>query len=558
MGHKIINVSVLGSLFLAAGLIGCSIEDAERAPGADRGTWQPTDRADENASCSGSCGDQSAAGCWCDDACAEYGDCCPDKGAVCDGNGGGGNDGAQPNTGEPGAALGSFEFTYYWVTEESAFGGANTAKLYDNNCNTLATVSQGFANAIKLEGTGRLNDGRVLNYWGACNCSNSPCYFEVDASHPWGHGVQNRALSPYRSVAVDKNVVAYGTMLYIAKLDGVQMPGDAPWGGFVHDGCVSADDTGSAINGKHLDFFAARKPDYLSLNGVLGVSHVDVREGGERCAGGGGVGDGGNNGGGGNNDPVPPPGGGGDDLCFGTTCMPLVPASSVGSGYSYPSPLNGNANYRKPIRYIDLEAVGNPQIATNFKLSEVAQTYKGRYAVVQPHAIARLQALRNQVGALKVNSGYRSPTYNSSVGGATHSRHMFGDAFDLAPVSVSINTLESACTNHGGKLVEYTSHVHCDWRYDSVDSKLFGDALFEEPPLPLSAGLSATLQDNGGLWSAPAEGFDEGEPMRRWKALDADGDVIFETTGESFAPPSGTATIEVTVGAQIELSTDLD
>ncbi|MCH9681572.1 MAG: hypothetical protein K0V04_09075 [Deltaproteobacteria bacterium] len=556
MERNITNVGLLGSLFFAVGLTGCVVEDEGRTVGADRGTWQSGEKADDTATCAGSCNDQAAAGCWCDEQCSDYGDCCPDKASVCDGGGNGGDGPAA--SGDPGAALGSFQLTYYWVTEESAFGGADTAKLYDKSCNVLASVPNGFADAIKLEGTGRLTDGTVLNYWGACNCPRSPCYFEVDASHPWGHGVQNRALSPFRSVAVDKDVVAYGTKLYIEKLDGVMMPGEAPWGGFVHDGCVSADDTGSAINGKHLDFFAARKPDYLALNGLLGVGNVDVREGGERCNGGGNDG--------GNDDPAPPPpGGNGSDLCFpganggNNVCVPLVPASQVGSGYGYPSPLSGSANYRKPIRYIDLEAVGDLQIAANFKLSEVAQSWKGRYAVVQPHAIARLQTLRNQVGGLKVNSGYRNPNYNSQVGGATHSRHMYGDAFDLAPLSTSLSTLESACTSNGGKLVEYNSHVHCDWRYDAVDTKLFGDALVaDDTPFALAAGLSAWLEHRDGRWYAPADGFDEGEPVRRWKALDADGDVILESKGESFAPPSGTATVEVLVGAQIELTADVD
>ena len=236
-----------------------------------------------------------------------------------------------------------------------------------------------------------------------------------------------------------------------------------------------------------------------------------------------------------------------------------MPASEVGSGYGYPGPLSGNVNYRAPIKYIDLEAVGELQIAPNFALSEVAQSWKGRYAVVQPHAISRLQTLRNALGAIKVNSGYRSPSYNASVDGATHSRHMYGDAFDLDPTSTSLSALESACTSNGGKLVEYTSHVHCDWRYDAVDPILFGAlAAGTGPELDLSdSPFSARLEHHDGAWFAPAEGFDEGEPMRRWTALDADGEVIAEQTGESFVPPSGTATVEVLVGAQIELATDL-
>lgn len=35
-------------------------------------------------SCVNSCGGQSPDGCWCDSACAQYGDCCADKASVCD------------------------------------------------------------------------------------------------------------------------------------------------------------------------------------------------------------------------------------------------------------------------------------------------------------------------------------------------------------------------------------------------------------------------------------------------------------------------------------------
>jgi hypothetical protein len=35
--------------------------------------------------CEGSCGGKSPTGCWCDDQCSQFGDCCPDKADVCDG-----------------------------------------------------------------------------------------------------------------------------------------------------------------------------------------------------------------------------------------------------------------------------------------------------------------------------------------------------------------------------------------------------------------------------------------------------------------------------------------
>lgn len=253
-----------------------------------------------------------------------------------------------------------------------------------------------------------------------------------------------------------------------------------------------------------------------------------------------------------------------DELCFlgpdrdNSVCFPLARPGSP-SGYNYPSPLNNN--YRAPIAYIDLDEVDeSTKIAPNFTLSEIATRAKGRYAVVQPHAVERIQAMRDAAGSLRINSGYRSPSYNSGVGGATRSRHMYGDAFDIKPLSTSINALEGVCTSNGGKLVEYNSHVHCDWRYDPQDSKLFGSLAVAPGTHPDDFALeefTATIERHEGLLTAPAEGFDEGEPVRRWTAFDADGNVLEEFKGETFAPPASAASVVVDVGRVVEVSADL-
>jgi 3D (Asp-Asp-Asp) domain-containing protein len=455
-----------------------------------------------------------------------------------------------------GASLGTFEFTYYWVASEASYTGAKDTSVYNSQCTKLATVPKKFWDALKLEGTGRLTDGRLLNYSGPCGCARSPCFKELGADKPWGEGVQSRALSPYRSIAVDKNKIAYGSWMYIPELDGVMMPGDAPWGGWLHDGCVQAADTGSAIVGKHIDFFVGLKSSYTSLINTEGLASVTVRHGGTLCTG------------------EPPE----DDddapqdepqdepdvttqVCFpgadnqNTTCLPLAfPVNPT--GYKYPAPLN--ANYRSPIAYLDLDAVDvNTKVAPNFKLGEFVSRAKGRYAVLQPHAVARMQTLRGQLGSISLNSGYRSPTYNASVGGANSSRHMFGDGFDFVGNNVTLTKAENACTNNGGFLVEYSSHVHCDWRGTNVDPLFYGAvAVATDPELPLAA-FSATLSQENGTWYADAGGFDEGEPMRRWTALDAAGEVLVETTGESFVAPATTARIEVVVGAVVHLAADL-
>ena len=242
----------------------------------------------------GSCGSDSG-----DDAASGGGSASGSGGTVSSGGaagrasgGAGGSGGSAGSSGdasidaakpEPGKLLGSFVLTYYWVTTEAEFSGPKDTNLYDPKCNLLATVPAKFAQSLKLEGTGRLDDGRLLNYDGACSCPASPCYIEADAQHPWGYGVQGKALEPFRSFAVDPAEIPYGSRVYVPELDGVSVPGDAPWGGFVHDGCMSADDTGGGIVGKHVDWFVALKSSYTSLDGQLSLANVTVHEGGARC-----------------------------------------------------------------------------------------------------------------------------------------------------------------------------------------------------------------------------------------------------------------------------------
>lgn len=182
-----------------------------------------------------------------------------------------------------GASRGSFQLTYYWVTSEDDYSGAATVTLYRPGCAALATVRSGFASAVDIEGTGRLSDGRLINVDGGCGCARSPCYVEPPADHPWGTGVQDRPLVPYRSIAVDPAVIPYGTKLWVAELDGVAVPGAAPWGGFVHDGCVLAADTGGGIVGTHIDWFVGLISSYRALDGALALDRVTVHDGGARC-----------------------------------------------------------------------------------------------------------------------------------------------------------------------------------------------------------------------------------------------------------------------------------
>jgi 3D (Asp-Asp-Asp) domain-containing protein len=205
-------------------------------------------------------------------------------------------------------SLGKFTITFYYVIGEDEVSPARVANenrdsgdgeaelaaitpdlvtLYagGGRCEPIAEVSKEFASQLAVQGTGKLHDGRVLNIWGACNCKHSPCFKVTRAQ--WGTAGSGKPLQPFRTVAVDPKVVKLGSWLYVPLLEGRTMPGRSPWGGYVHDGCVMADDTGGHIVGNRLDLFVGRKGYFLGLSGSGGshawARHVPVFDGTGIC-----------------------------------------------------------------------------------------------------------------------------------------------------------------------------------------------------------------------------------------------------------------------------------
>jgi len=211
----------------------------------------------------------------------------------------------EPKLEEP-KPIGQFSITFYYVigedevaapkpiandnrsgsnTELAATMPTNQVTLYSGKCERIADVSREFASQLAIQGTGKLNDGRVVNIWGACNCGHSPCFKVTSAQ--WGTAGNGAPLQPFRTVAADPKVIKPGTLLYVPLLEGRTMPGRSPWGGFVHDGCVVADDTGGGMSGNKLDLFVGRKAYFLGLSGSGGshawARHVPVFDGSTMC-----------------------------------------------------------------------------------------------------------------------------------------------------------------------------------------------------------------------------------------------------------------------------------
>jgi hypothetical protein len=153
-------------------------------------------------------------------------------------------------------------------------------ELYTREGYFFGRVPERYACALKLEGSGLLRDGRVVNYTGPCKYGYGTCFEQLDiADFPFGRGAGKRPLIPFKSVAVDPRVVRIGEPLYVPEFDGMPLPD-----GSIHDGCVRADDTGGGIKGRKMDFFVVTYGNFRALlDYLLGVTWVTPHVESPRC-----------------------------------------------------------------------------------------------------------------------------------------------------------------------------------------------------------------------------------------------------------------------------------
>jgi hypothetical protein len=87
----------------------------------------------------------------------------------------------------------------------------------------------------------------------------------------------------------------------------------------------------------------------------------------------------------------------------------------------------------------------------SFSPAEIACRGTGKL-VVNTEAMDALQRLRDRLGKpMIVTSAYRSPEHNRRVGGASASRHLAGDAFDISMSNHSPDDFERAAREAGFK-----------------------------------------------------------------------------------------------------------
>lgn len=99
---------------------------------------------------------------------------------------------------------------------------------------------------------------------------------------------------------------------------------------------------------------------------------------------------------------------------------------------------------------------------------EVPKKYRGNVQLL----MEQLEVLQDALGAdIKINSGYRSPSHNSAVGGVSSSQHLLGKAADIrtsshtpSQIKNKIESLISQGKMKQGGVGLYPTFVHYDIR----------------------------------------------------------------------------------------------
>lgn len=111
----------------------------------------------------------------------------------------------------------------------------------------------------------------------------------------------------------------------------------------------------------------------------------------------------------------------------------------------------------------------NGQVTKNFKVREYACKDGSDLVLIADELAKLLQEIRNRLGVLHINSGFRTESWNKKVGGKPYSYHLAGMAADIWVKNVNpkkvAQTASEILGTHGGVIL-YTNFVHVDVRKD--------------------------------------------------------------------------------------------
>lgn len=121
------------------------------------------------------------------------------------------------------------------------------------------------------------------------------------------------------------------------------------------------------------------------------------------------------------------------------------------------------------------KADGSKKLSSNFQVKEFACGDGTDAVFVAPRLVMVLQSIRSHFGkAVTIHSGYRTPPYNTKVGGVTDSQHTYGTAADISVKNVGVDTVaayaRSIMPDWGGVGVyRKKGFVHVDVRETRAD-----------------------------------------------------------------------------------------
>lgn len=115
-----------------------------------------------------------------------------------------------------------------------------------------------------------------------------------------------------------------------------------------------------------------------------------------------------------------------------------------------------------------LNQTNNDRLTQHFKAEEFKCKDGTKEFLWAIELLEVLETIRNHFNEpVIINSGYRTPTWNTKVGGAKNSYHMKGMAADIRVKNVSPKEVAKFASeymkNHGG-VICYTNFVHVDVR----------------------------------------------------------------------------------------------
>lgn len=111
---------------------------------------------------------------------------------------------------------------------------------------------------------------------------------------------------------------------------------------------------------------------------------------------------------------------------------------------------------------------GSKNLSTNFRVKEFACSDGSDVIFVAPELVEVLQKIRDHFkAAVTISSGYRTPSHNKKVDGATYSQHQYGTAADIKVKGVDPKTVaafaETLIPKKGGIGI-YPTFTHVDVR----------------------------------------------------------------------------------------------